>query len=214
MTPLEFWAKKCQAREAPPRDLDILLLAAETRTLNKDHIHYGNRRYWHDDLAEIPVGAKVEVRAQPDYMQPDEIEVFYNGHHLCTAFAHDSAKGRAVTGTRVLAAQRRQRQRINATIRQKKNVLHSADRQIEAQGPLPTSKDPTAQDVLPSPQDSSQQVSEQGREPRSSPTTQATPPSLSISQDKKEVRLKRLGSSKSNASSWDVLLEAEERQQK
>lgn len=214
MTPLEFWAKKCHAKEAPPRDLDILLLAAETRTLNKDHIHYGNRRYWHDDLAEIPVGTKVEVRAQPDYMRPDEIEVFHNGHHLCTAFAHDSARGRAVTGTRVLAAQRRQRQRINATIRQKKNALHNADQQIEAQGPLLAPNDPTAQGTSPGPHSSSQQVSEQGKKPRSSPEKQTTPPSLLSSQGKKDTHFKQADSSKSNASSWDALLEAKERQQK
>src|SRR5260370_35708394 len=104
-----------------------MLFVAETSKLTKPYITYGTRRHWRDDLAEIPVGAKVEIRAQPDYMRPDTIEVFYQKRHVCTAFAHDSVQGRAVTGKRVLAAQRQQMQRIKKTIKEKQTVLHNAD---------------------------------------------------------------------------------------
>jgi hypothetical protein len=195
MTPLQFWAKNCHATGAPPRDLDILLLRKEERVVNKDHIHYGTRRYWDDDLAEIPIGTKVTIYAQADYIRPNEIEVFYNGRHLCTASAHDSAKGRAVTGARVLAAQRRQRQRINTAIRQKKNVLHNADRQIEAQGPLIKQEAPQSQpdassdEQVPSslPNSTSRQQSARPSRPRSSRAAQISP--------------------------WSVALQAKERQQ-
>ena len=207
MTPLAFWAMKCHAEGASPRDLD-LLLHKEDRVVNKDHIHYGNRRYWHDDLAEIEVGTHVDVYAQPAYMQPDEIEVYFNGHHLCTAFAHDSAKGRSVTGKRVLAAQRRQKKRITDTIKRKKATLRQVDQQIEAQGPKPPTKEPTAQTgIPPSSQEEPQPVSEQESQ-------QVTPTSPPISQGKKDAHLKQSGSFKSNASSWDALLETKERQQK
>ncbi len=218
MTPLEFWATKCQAREdAPPRNLDVLLLAAVTRTLNKDHIHYGNRRYWHDDLAEIPVGAKVEVRAQPDYMRPNEIEVFYNGHHLCTAFAHDSVKGREVTGARVLAAQRRQTQRIRATIRQKKNALQNADRQIKAQQELlqqPESGTPAPPDDQIAKQEG-QGVQETPMPPNpqgQANTSLGGQSSRSPSEANKQSVRASSRSSRSQRSPWAIALEVQERQ--
>lgn len=202
-TPLAFWAMHCHAEGAAPRDLD-LLLHKEDRVVNKDHIHYGTRRYWHDDLAEIEVGTHIDVYAQPDYMRPDEIEVYHHGRHLCTAFAHDSAKGRAVTGKRVLAAQRRQKKRITNRINQKKAVLRQADQQIEAQGPL-SSQAPTAREgTFPNPQGSPQAASEQGRK--------STPLSPSTSQGQKGARGKQFGSSHANSSSWDALLKAKEQQ--
>ena len=219
MTPLEFWAQKCQAKGAPPRDLDILLLRAEDRVVQKDHIHYGTRRYWHDDLAEIPVGTKVEVRAQADYMRPDEIEVYSNGHHLCTAFAHDSAKGRAVNGTRVLAAQRRQKQRIKETINKKKTTLHNADRQIEAEAPLIKPKEHSEQDAQ---EDSTgmqetpgAQEAASGSEPQDQhdalPDGQQPRSSRASSLKKKPAQSSRPGPSK--RSPWAIALEAKEHQQ-
>jgi hypothetical protein len=134
-TPLEFWAENCHAVGAEPRELDVLLLVAATRVLTKPSINYGNRRYWHLDFAQIPVGSEVEIRAQPDYMRPDTIEVFYEKRWICSAFAHDSVKGRAVTGKQVLQAQRQQMKRIKGTINEKKAVLHNAD--LEIKSPLP-----------------------------------------------------------------------------
>ncbi len=152
MTPLEFWAKHCQARTPPDaRQLDVLLLAAETRTLNKPSINYGKRRYWHEDLANIPVGSRVEIRAQPDYMRPDTIEVFYEKRWVCSAFAHDSVRGRAVTGEQVLRAQREQMKRIKGAIREKKAVLDEADRRIGSQS-SPDTEGQSAGHALPSDQ--------------------------------------------------------------
>lgn len=188
MTPLAFWASKCHANGVSSRNLDLLLKKVD-RVVNKDHIHYGTRSYWHDDLAEVEIGTHVDVYAQPDYMRPDEIQVYYNGHHLCTAFAHDSVKGRAVDGKRVLAAQRRQTKRITNSINRKKAVLRRADRQIETQG-------------LPHPEP------EQEREPHSSPEKKEAPSAPPTSPSQKDTRFK------SNGASWDVLLKAKERQQK
>ncbi len=208
MTPLEFWAKNCQARILPdPRKLDFLLLAAQTRVLNKDHIHYGNRRYWHADLAGIPVGSEVEVRAQPDYMRPDEIEVFYEGRHICTAFAHDSAKGRAVTGKQVLQAQRVQMKRIKGTIKEKNTVLHNADLRIEAQGPLGTQEQTVEQSPA-----SGQQPREHLKDTTTGQATRTTgsPHAQSKKPDAPSVSPT---STKQRKNAWDKTLDARKRQQ-
>src|SRR6266567_557682 len=171
MTPLEFWARNCQATGADPRKLDILMLVAETRTLNKPSINYGKRRYWHEDLAKIPVGSRVEIRAQPDYMRPDTIEVFYEKRWVCSAFAHDSVRGRAVTGEQVLRAQREQMKRIKGTIREKKAVLDEADRRIGSQSP-PGAEGQSAEQTLPS----DQQSLEHPHEAATGPITGIEPP--------------------------------------
>jgi putative transposase len=132
-TPLAFWAQHCHPRQATPRDLVLLLQPMEHRTVSKGIIQYGGRRYWHDDLWEVPADAVVEIRAQPTYMRPDEIQVIYDGHWICTAFAIDSEAGRQVDGKRVLTAQRRQRRAIQQTINEKRAVLRSTDREIEEQ---------------------------------------------------------------------------------
>ncbi len=203
LSPLEFWAKHCQATGANPRDLDVLLLVAETRVVDKGSIHYGTRRYWHDDMAEIPSGAKVEIRAQPEYMRPDAIEVFHNGRHICTAFAHDSAQGRAVTGKRVLAAQRRQRQRINETIKKKKAVLHNADLHIKTQGHLIQQNQ------------SEEQRTDRRREPEEplheTATGQHTQIGSSATHGKQ--RTPSSPSKKQRKAAWEKALEARKRQQ-
>ncbi len=204
-TPLEFWAKHCHAEGANLRDLDILLLAAETRKLNKPFINYGTRRYWHDDLAEMPVGTKIEIRAQPDYMRPDTIEVFYKKRHLCTAFAHDSVQGRAVTGKRVLAAQRQQMQRIRKTIRDKQATLHNADRIIEAEGTLVQQQLLDGQGTVPS-----RKSQEQLHETATGQITRvAAPPTHS----KKSALSGSSPSTKQRNAAWDKALAARKRQQ-
>lgn len=132
-TPLEFWAQHCHPRLAPPCDVTLLLQAKGHRSVSKGIIQYGRRWYWHDDLWDVPADAVVDIRAQPQYMRPDEIEVIYDGRWICTAFAMDSVAGRKVDGKRVLTAQRRQRRAIKQTIDEKKAVLRSADREIEEQ---------------------------------------------------------------------------------
>ena len=204
-TPLEFWAKHCHAEGANPRDLDILLLAAETRKLNKPFLNYGTRRYWHDDLAVMPVGTEVEIRAQPDYMRPDTIEVFLEKRHLCTAFAHDSVQGRAVTGKRVLAAQRQQMQRIRKTIRDKQTTLHNADRTIEAEGTLVQLQLFEKQGTVPG-----QKPQEQLHE---AVTGQITQVASSPTHSKKRVLAGSSPSTKQRNTAWDKALADRKRQQ-
>ena len=205
-TPLAFWAKHCQAR--PPDDdrrFDILLLVAKTCKLTKSCINYGTRRYWHDDLAEIPVGTEVEIRAQPDYMRPDTIEVFYQKRHVCTAFAHDSVQGRAVTGKRVLAAQRQQMQRIKKTIKEKQTALHNADRTIEAQGTFAQQQQPDEQGTIPR-----QQPDEQPQEAVTAQTPQAT---STLPQSKKRAPSGSSPTTKQRNAAWANALAASKRHQ-
>ncbi|MFL5625400.1 MAG: helix-turn-helix domain-containing protein [Ktedonobacteraceae bacterium] len=134
MTPLDYWAEHCYTEAPDPTLLDIILQVRDHPTLIKEGIKHDGRVYWHDDLGEfIPVGAKVLIRAQPGYGPPDEIEVYYNYQWICTAFDRDSAEGRAVTGQRVLAAQRKQKKYIRGTINQERAVLKEAEREIEKQ---------------------------------------------------------------------------------
>ena len=206
MTPLEFWAKNCQARTPPDlRELDILLLVKDIHTLNKHGINYGNRRYWHQDLAEIPVGSKVEIRAQPDYMRPDAIEVFYQKRWICSAFAHDSVKGRAVTGKQVLQAQREQRKRIRGEINEKQSVLHNADQRIKSQG-LQNAQEQGGEQTQVSDQQSQKQRHE-------SVTRQTARPVASQVQSKTYVPLGSPSSSKQRNAAWEKALVAKKRQQ-
>jgi hypothetical protein len=204
-TPLVFWAEHCHATGADPRDLDILLLVAETRILNKPSINYGNRRYWHEDFAKIPVGSKVEIRAQPDYMRPDEIEVFYEKRWICSAFAHDSAKGRAVTGKQVIQAQRQQMKRIKTTIKVKKAVLFNADLEIESQGPPNVQEQPVEHLSA-----SNQQSQENQNESMAKQIPQVA---SSHMQSKKRTLSSSPPSPKQRKSAWGKVLAATKRQQ-
>jgi len=205
-TPLAFWAKHCQAR--PPDDdrrFDILMLVAETRKLTKPYITYGTRRYWHDDLAEIPVGTKVEIRAQADYMRPDTIEVFYQKRHVCTAFAHDSVQGRAVTGKRVLEAQREQMRRIKKTIKDTQTTLHNADRIIESQGVLVQQDQPDEQATI-----ASQQPKEQPSEAVAAETKRVA---STASTDKQRVPPRKPPTARQRNAAWANALAASKRHQ-
>lgn len=204
-TPLEFWAEHCHATGADPRELDTLLLVAETRKLTKPCINYGTRRYWDVDLAKIPVGSQVEIRAQPDYMRPDAIEVFYEKRWICSAFAHDSAKGRAVTGQQVLQAQRQQMKRIKSTIKDKKAVLHNADLEIKSQGALGVQEQP-GEHLSASNQPSRKQLNE-------SVIEQATHAAPSHTRSKKRTPSSSPPSPKQRKSAWGKVLAATKRQQ-
>ncbi len=135
-TPLAFWNEHCFPRPAPSGDITLLLQERHEKTVSKGFIQYAGRHYWHDDLWEIPADAKVEIRAQPDYMRPDDIQVIYKGNWFCPAFASDSEAGRKVDGRRVLTAQRRQRKAIQQEIEAKKAILQQAEQQIEAEQQL------------------------------------------------------------------------------
>jgi hypothetical protein len=154
-------------------------------------------------MAEIPSGTEVKIGAQPDYMRPDTIEVFHNGQHICTAFAHDSAQGRAVTGKRVLTAQRRQRRRINETIKKKKAVLHNADLQIETQSRLIQQNQ------------SEEQRTDGRREPEEALHETATGQHAQIasSATRGKQRTPSSPSKKQSKAAWEKALEARKRQQ-
>jgi hypothetical protein len=131
-TPLEFWAQHCFAVPADNSQVDFLLQELFTRSVSKGFIQYGGRRYWHDDLWQVPADAIVQIRAQPDYMRPDDIQVYFEGRRIGPAFALDSVAGRKVDGKRVLTAQRRQRKEIQQTIDKSKATLRQADQEIQS----------------------------------------------------------------------------------
>jgi hypothetical protein len=134
-TPLQFWVEHCCALPPPnPRELDHLILTRHERVHIKEDIQYAGRFYWHKDLAgEVPVDATVVIRAQADYMKPDNIEVYYNQKWICTADARDSVAGRQVTGKDVVTAQRKQKKRIKNKIAEKQAVLKQANQEIAEQ---------------------------------------------------------------------------------
>jgi Tfp pilus assembly protein FimV len=105
------------------------------RVLSKTGIRYAKRLYWDDCFGDaIPVGVSVRIHARPDYMRPDNIEVYYQKKHICTAWATDSEVGRAVTGARVAAAQRRQEKEIKEFIDERRAALKEAVHEIEKSG--------------------------------------------------------------------------------
>ncbi len=129
-TPLAFWNEHCFPRPAPSGDITLLLQERHDVTTSKGIIQYAGRLYWHDELWDI-ANEHVEIRVQPKYMHPDDIEVIYKKKWFCTASAIDSEAGRRVDGKRVLLAQRRQRKKIQQEIDARKAVLTQADQQIE-----------------------------------------------------------------------------------
>jgi putative transposase len=133
MTPLDYWMEHCHT--LPPDDeskLDMLLQVRQRRRLLKEGIKYANRVYWDDCFGDdIPVGADVLIRAQPAYLRPDEIQVYYQRQRVCTAVARDSEEGRTVTGERVAKAQWRQKASIEGSIKEELATLREADREIE-----------------------------------------------------------------------------------
>ena len=129
MTPLAYWDEHCFAQPVDDiRRLDILLLEATNRNVNKTGIKYEGRQYWHTELAPI-VSQQVLIRADTAYEAPDEIEVYHDGRWLCTAFALDSARGRAVTQAEIATAQRQQREAARQQVNAAKALLQDVDRQ-------------------------------------------------------------------------------------
>jgi putative transposase len=106
--PLQFWREHMAQRPVEERLLDVLLQEAAQRRVLKEGIKYGGRVYWHTERATL-VGEEVLVRAAPSYTASDELEVYFQTRWRCTAFALDSAQGRAVPRPVVVEAQRRQR---------------------------------------------------------------------------------------------------------
>jgi putative transposase len=149
MTPLQNWLEHCHTQVANPRKLDVLLVR-EKRKLSKEGIQYANRLYWDDCFGDaIPTDVWVTIHAKPDYMRPDNIEVYYEKLHICTARATDSDVGRAVTGAQVAEAQRRQEKEIKEFIHEGRSALKEAVREIEKSGQKQLSAPPEKQVTQP-----------------------------------------------------------------
>ena len=145
MTPIQNWLEHCHTRVANPRKLDVLLVRKQ-RLLSKTGIRYANRLYWDDCFGDaIPTEVWVTIHAKPDYMRPDNIEVYYEKRHICTAWATDSDVGRTVTGAQVAEAQRRQEKEIKEFINEGRDALKEAVREIEKSGQKQLSATPEKQ---------------------------------------------------------------------
>ncbi len=139
-TPLEYWEKHCYAEPADPRDLDMLLKEPDDRVVAKDGIYYRNRIYWHTMVPDL-VGKHVEVRAEPIYRAPDEIEVFLDHRWMCTAKATDA---QVITQKDMGTAKREQKEHLRRGIKKAREAADLADREIAAlQGDHPTPQAPS-----------------------------------------------------------------------
>lgn len=131
ITPLEYWRENCFAPQIEDeRLLDILLLESETRTVQKGHIRFGNRQFWHLELAPLS-GESVMIRVDTRFKTPDEIEVFHKGKWVCTAFATNSERGKAVTGEDVAEAKKYQRKAMSKITGPAKRAASEGKRAVE-----------------------------------------------------------------------------------
>ncbi len=88
MTPAEKWASSAAPLDVvEPERLRWMLLADQTRKMDKDGIHFENDLFVAPELNEVGRGTEVEVR----YMPHDRrwIEVFTREGWLCTAYPQD-----------------------------------------------------------------------------------------------------------------------------
>ena len=127
-TPLQFWREHATQIPVNERLLDVLLKEAAQRRVLKEGIKYINRVYWHTDLATL-VGEDILVRAAPSYMAPDELEIYFEDQWRCTAFALDSAKGRALPRVVVSDAQRQQRQHARSRITKAREAVQAVEKE-------------------------------------------------------------------------------------
>jgi putative transposase len=125
-TPLEYWEQHCYAEPADPRDLDVLLKEPDDRVVARDGIYYRNRIYWHSMVPDL-VGKHVEVRAEPIYRAPDEIEVFLDHQWMCTAKATDA---QVITQKDMGTAKREQKEHLRRDIKKAREAADLADREI------------------------------------------------------------------------------------
>ena len=133
MSPLDYWNKNCMTMPVDDvRRLDMLLKEPSRRRVVKQGIKFDGRIYWHTELATI-IGEDVLVRVDTRYQTPDEIEVFHDGHWLCTAFALDSARGQALSREEIAVAQQMQRQAIRKTLDEARDILSRVENSIPQQ---------------------------------------------------------------------------------
>lgn len=142
LSPLEYWERNCFAEQVDdPRLLDLLLLEPIGGSVSKQGIKVNSRIYWHEELATL-VGERVVIRSAPAYEAPDEIEVYYGGHWICTAIADDSDAGMKVTRQQVARAQQRQRNIAKHRIQTSRQELEKSEAKIEERGEKPISLPP------------------------------------------------------------------------
>jgi putative transposase len=127
-TPLAYWDTHCYAEPADPRDLDLLLKEPTTRVIAKDGISYRTRLYWHSTLSVL-VGKQVQIRAEPIYRAPDEIEVFLDHQWMCTATATDV---HTLTHQEISVAKRAQKEHLRQSIKKAREAAHAAVEEMTA----------------------------------------------------------------------------------
>ena len=154
MSPNDYWDQNCHALPVMDiRLLDVLLLESVVRKVLKVGIKFGGRKYWHAELAKI-VSQEVVIRADTHYEAPDEIEVYFRDRWLCTAFALDSERGRAVTRSEIAEAQRSQVNAIRSEIAHARSVLAAVEDQVVSSDRSPNPSqvpdaETSAQDAVP-----------------------------------------------------------------
>jgi len=131
LSPTDYWTQHCLAMPVQDlRLLDMLLKEPARRRVGKTGIQFGGRHYWHTELAPL-VNTDVFVRVDTRFEIPDEIEVFYDGHWLCTAFATDSERGRSVTREEIACAQSSQMSYVREELAKAQAICESVEEKIQ-----------------------------------------------------------------------------------
>lgn len=131
LSPTDYWTQHCHT--IPVLDLrllDMLLKEPARRRVGKIGIQFGGRNYWHTELAPL-VGKDVLIRVDTRFETPDEVEVFYDGHWLCSAFAADSERGRSVTRDEIAFAQTSQTFSIREELAEAQAICESVEEKIQ-----------------------------------------------------------------------------------
>lgn len=130
-SPLAVWQDECITDPVDERDLDILLMEAQSRRVQKFGIAFGGRTYWHPELGLL-VGRDVIVRSPHPYLAPDTVEVFFGERWICSAFATDSQRGRDLTRDEIASAQRQQKKEFRSEIAQSRVAYEQALHDVES----------------------------------------------------------------------------------
>ncbi len=152
-----------------PETHDLLLKEPADRVVAKDGIAYRNRIYWHATLPDL-VGKHVEVRGEPIYRAPDQIEVFLDHQWMCTATATDL---QTITQRDMGTAKQQQKEHLRHSIRTAREAAERADQEIAAfQRDQPTQSASSADGSMPKEPVPSSNASSP---PSSSPSSQSRP---------------------------------------
>ena len=166
-SPLAVWQEQCFTNPVDERDLDMLLMEAKRRRVQKFGISFKGRTYWHTELGLL-VGRDVIVRTPHPYLAPDTLEVFSGDRWVCSAFATDSQRGKAITRDDIAQAQRQQNKLIKSEITQAKAIYeHALDETgpVETQTPTSSSSQPNMYHEPPTPSPQKNKRSEKRRKP-------------------------------------------------